>query len=400
MAQADGDFLAGEELDDLFLLLDGGFLEDDTNFNVEMDVAVSEVSAVCTSKESFKCEQCEKVCKSKRGLARHIKLKHVVIVDTSGASDVSKLSEIDERSLKKFPLAKLNFIIKNCADNVSKDLCLPLTTRSIFQNFVMSPEELHVLWEKLRPLIDAYSGDAEKFYAEFFGLLSENMLPTKFDDIITTTNILMTEVANHILRYLSNENSDTTSSLKPVTSITDKELKCLQYISGYILHKLYNKFRFNKNYLSEFNTQCVTILKACKSDSDDTQTLVNVQDRGGLWKVNYSMQQLFLKCECIFRSHTSEFSVKIVCEDLVYLMLQNNVVISNFKNICYDIDSEVNKEISLNLLEQILTLFVRLRTFSFAKDVRENQKASKKTAKKRSLRPEIKQASCSTEGGR
>ena len=55
MAQKDGDFLAGEELVDLFFLLDSGYLEDDGDFNVEMDIAVSEVSAVCA--------QCENVCK-------------------------------------------------------------------------------------------------------------------------------------------------------------------------------------------------------------------------------------------------------------------------------------------------------------------------------------------------
>ena len=70
------------------------------------------------------------------------------------------------------------------------------------------------------------------------------------------------------------------------------------------------------------------------------------------------MQQLFIKCECIFRTRTSQFSVKIVCIDLVHFMLQNSVVVSNFKSICYGIDPKVSKEISLNLLEQILTILV------------------------------------------
>ena len=83
------------------------------------------------------------------------------------------------------------------------------------------------------------------------------------------------------------------------------------------------------------------------------------------------------------------FFCKIVCKDLVHVMLQNSVVVSNFKSICYGIVPKVNKEISLNLLEQILVLFVRLRTFSFAKDAREKQKASKKTVKMRSLCTEI-----------
>ena len=62
-------------------------------------------------------------------------------------------------------------------------------------------------------------------------------------------------------------------------------------------------------------------------------------------------------------------------------MLQISVVVSNFKCICYVIDPKVNKEISLNILEQILVLFVRLRTFSFAKDVREKQKSFQENSK-------------------
>ena len=92
-----------------------------------------------------------------------------------------------------------------------------------------------------------------------FMLYFPKMLPTKFDGI-TVTNILMTEVADHILLHLSDKNSDISSSSKPITSITDKEIKCLQYISGYIVHKIHNKFRFSKNYSHEFNMQCIAIL--------------------------------------------------------------------------------------------------------------------------------------------
>ena len=48
MLQKDG----GEELDDLFLLLDHGYLEDDVDFNVEIDAVVTEVSVVGVSNES------------------------------------------------------------------------------------------------------------------------------------------------------------------------------------------------------------------------------------------------------------------------------------------------------------------------------------------------------------
>ena len=77
----------------------------------------------------------------------------------------------------------------------------------------------------------------------------------------------------------------------------------------YIIQRLHNKFRFGKSFSSEFTRQCVTILQACKIDRDNNQTLVNVRDRGGLWRVNKNMQDLFVTCECIFRSKTAQFSV-------------------------------------------------------------------------------------------
>ena len=117
--------------------------------------------------------------------------------------------------------------------------------------------------------------------------------------------------------------------------------------------------------------QCVTILQACTTDSDDTHTVVAAQERSGLWKVNKKMQDLFLKCECTFWSKTVQLSVKVICTD----MLQNGTIISNL--------------IRMNLFEQILALIFRLRTISFRNEIQEKHKATKKLTKKLPLRTEI-----------
>ena len=176
-------------------------------------------------------------------------------------------------------------------------------------------------------------------------------------------------------------------------------MKSLQYLIGYIFHKLYTKFRFHKNSFSEYNRQCVLILETCKVKEDSSQTLVNIKDRGGLWKLNKKIQDLFLECELLFRSKTEHFLSKLVSEELVKVMSTNCSVSSIYKSICNEIDPKVNKEISMNLLDHLLTLFVRVRTFSYARDIREKHKIAKKSSKSRSLRTEIKKASKSTEGG-
>ena len=82
------------------------------------------------------------------------------------------------------------------------------------------------------------------FILVFYGLLLDNLLPSKFEDE-TVTNILMTEAANHILIHLSG-GSDIVSlqppSKKSEHVLADRDFKSLQYIAGYIVHKMYTKF--------------------------------------------------------------------------------------------------------------------------------------------------------------
>ena len=200
-------------------------------------------------------------------------------------------------------------------------LCLPEATRNVFQNFTISLQEANLLREKLRPITDEFNGNAEKFYAAFYGLLVENLLPIKFD--ITITNILMSEVANHIFIYLSDININTNKGpAEVILSITEKETKCLQYISGYIVHKLHNKFRFSKSCSNDYNRQCVAILQACKIESDDAQTLVNARDRGGLWRVNKNMQALFLKVSVFSDQKQLSFLSKLFVQTLLKICLK------------------------------------------------------------------------------
>ena len=55
----------------------------------------------------------------------------------------------------------------------------------------------------------------------------------------------------------------------------------------------------------------------------------------------------------------------------------------------------MKQEFRINLLEHILTLYFRVRAFSFTKDVREKHKAAHKALRKCSLRTEIKKVSSS-----
>ena len=103
-----------------------------------------------------------------------------------------------------------------------------------------------------------------------------------------------------------------------VETLSDNECKSWQYLAGFIIHKLYIKFRYSEKHRSSaYYEQYVCILNACKIDHDSSQTLVNARDRGGLWKVNPKTQSIFINCEKIFRKETVQFTTKIICSDLV-----------------------------------------------------------------------------------
>ena len=53
---------------------------------------------------------------------------------------------------------------------------------------------------------------------------------------------------------------------------SERELKRLQCIVGYVVHKLHSKFKFSKNKDCVYSKQCLSKLLCYKIDSDDTQT--------------------------------------------------------------------------------------------------------------------------------
>ena len=169
MARQEGEFLAGEDLDDLYLLIDGGYLDDDADFNIEMDAALFEVSDV-TQVVTFKCSQCEKIYKSRRGLTRHENTTHHDhVVEKNEELNFNLAAERDVTSFKKLSLLQLSATVKKSASIVAADMCLPESPRKVFESLTFSFEESNKLWDKVRPVSDGFKGNAEKCYAEFYG---------------------------------------------------------------------------------------------------------------------------------------------------------------------------------------------------------------------------------------
>ena len=124
----------------------------------------------------------------------------------------------------------------------------------------------------------------------------------------------------------------------------------------------------------------MAILKAGKLEHGcQSQKLVSSLSRGGLWNINKYAQNIFLKTEHQFRYFTSGNCLKKV--DIAGITLKS-VMVS-------DAELIPEGEVSKNVLHAIVSLYIRVRSFSCAKDIIQHFKVNAKQTKAKALRTEI-----------
>ena len=120
----------------------------------------------------------------------------------------------------------------------------------------------------------------------------------------------------------------------------------LQYLSGYVVHKLMRKARNNPQYKSTCNLKIISALEKTLVNNEElqAQTLISVQTRGGLTAVNTNCQNIFHEAEKNFRIETSQEThlSKIDIPFMTTVLLKDPSVTSYFKSIVgeYDEDRE------------------------------------------------------------
>ena len=127
------------------------------------------------------------------------------------------------------------------------------------------------------------SGNAERFYSSFYSTIALNAVK-HFEGLSrNTATLLSTKVADCMVAR-SKEKTESMYTCAPLTKLSDEEIAGLQYIGGYVLHKLHSK-HFSKSSESE---QAISILKAGKLEHQNAiecQKLTSSLNRGGLWAI-------------------------------------------------------------------------------------------------------------------
>ena len=141
----------------------------------------------------------------------------------------------------------------------------------------------------------------------------------------------------------------------------------------------------------------MSILLAGKDSSESStedDKFINAKNRGGLWKVTVGVFEIFFIVEKYFRANVANQNRMIDVKLMVSTLMLDFSVLPHFTTLTNTASEELDKEISLNLLESMITLYLRARTFKYVSLQKEAFKLESSKKKMKSLRTSIKQATC------
>ena len=222
-------------------------------------------------------------------------------------------------------------------------------------------------------------------------------------------DILQQSVNQKIIEMILPTQLSTSAQTKPKTTIqlNKDELNALHYACGYVPHQLIRKYQKRVGCKCEKFVECLKEMAlhgeaTCAQDHDFqsyTRQWVEKVDRGGLFHLNDTAFDFFVSVErevqAILPTYMSEHSAgsKDDFKDkVIRAVIGSEDVHQNWALISHCLDSEDD---ALELLEDIVTLWVTVRGFSITETWLETYKAKQKknTKKKPGLRTGL---SCSS----
>ncbi|XP_012562511.2 uncharacterized protein LOC105847457 [Hydra vulgaris] len=323
----------------------------------------------------FKCKICKsKTYKTKGGLARHNKNKHTI-------------KSLTDMHYNDF-VTDIKKIVAETKADLSTNKCYPQEVISEIKDFEIKItenffDEIRKMSKKLKS-----SGNAEKYYSNFYSnivLFSD----TYFNLKKPASTVFTTKLCNKLFQHFQSSPSKNVE----VEEISPREVDGLKYLSGYVIRNLLKKAKTTKNYKSQYNQAIIALLLQTTKEVSSSEKLINTQNRGGLTAVCEECYQIFLLAEKHFRQETAVANLRnIESKNLTKHLLKDPNIISFYNAIVHDVKFvSIDKEIKLNLLEKMIELYFRVRTFSLAKNI--TAKNNDQSFKVKSLRKSIKRKS-------
>ena len=343
------------------------------------------------------CDICQKKCKSKCGLKRHMNSKH------RGSQEGTQATGKGGQQ-SKFTAEIFASMVDEVKVKIASNKVFPRSLRDELRSYIFPKigedttefSELRKVYQVL-----AKNGDPEKFYAKFYSTIPLNAMKYFEGLSRNAATLLSTKLADRMLAYSKEKGAVDASEMEVKLSLSDKEMAGLQYIGGYVLHNLHNKHVNSKNWKSTESQQSISILKAGKVEDPTvkkTQKLISSLNRGGLWAITKRAQTIFLRTEYYFRMLTSKPGLqRIDIASITSKSTHDGEVVSAYNAMVFESELVTDDYVGKDVLQNIVDLYVRVRSFSFAKDIIQKHKMKGKQLKAKALRKEISRASAEFE---
>ena len=321
------------------------------------------------------CENCPKTYKFPSGLARHMKAIHPEMLPV--AATVLTEDELDK-------------IIKETKFQIFSNKCFPPSIKIHFEESEDFQIEKELLLADLRRIYGKLvaSGKVERFYAEFRTTIVDNAT-NYFNVEYHIAGIMSTNLCDFLHHHYKTKKEESSGPCNPVKVITQEEYHGLQNLSGYVIHQLLKKANGKRG-----NKLIVPLLISFLTDNIDDQPYIKMQTRGGLKAVKIECQQIFFRCEELFRQGSSKEIRKISVEAICDVALKDDIINSKFQALIKLSGINSSSEMKSFLLESMIGVFMRLRTHSLSRDYVQKYKLQVKSLKsnKHGLRKSIKKA--------
>ena len=112
-----------------------------------------------------------------------------------------------------------------------------------------------------------------------------------------------------------------------------------------------------------------------------------------MWSPTAQAQAIFKKTELHFRQNTREAKQLIDHEHLVMISVKDPQVTASYNFILSDAELEICSSVGKDILHNIISLYINVRSFSFAKDIVQKHKIKQKQCKAKALRKELERSS-------
>ena len=356
------------------------------NMNITIDIVETDYQEVenefvdsiveIEGSKAFPCSKCGKICKSKGGLTKHTNSKH---------GDVSP-------HLNTTPLCLDT--LKSIVDTIKRNIVAEKLYGDEIDSVVNNISATELLLKEVLPLYTKFcrNKNQDKLLESFYGLMlnSSTLLNCKDSRV---ANLVMIHVPDHLVGFanLGQVGEETLESVD--YEIQPSEHGPLSYIVGYVVSKL-NKACKGKS--GEEKPELQALLQSLMITEDEASNeFISVRSRGGLITPCEDIVRILHEAEICFRKEVNKTDIirNIPVDTICFSTIRFPIVKSLWENIVLTSGVNPSCDMTKLCLENIVKMFLKVRSFSYTKDYVTQYKMKGKQGKKKALRKDLKRSS-------